>query len=395
MKSARCLVAWCIAMLAVVQAASRHDDDDDRPCGFPAIYNFGDSNSDTGATSAAFFPRAWPSGETFFHEPAGRTCDGRLIIDFIAEKLKLPYLDAYLDSIATGFETGANFATGGSTIRQQNESFLFASPFSLDVQLAQFINFKARTSGRLKFFSTAIKFKKPISRKELPNPKDFAKALYTIDIGQNDLSAGFRKLSHQQLLAAILDILTVFALQIQNLYNLTGARTFWIHNTGPIGCLPSTLINLPSPPPSAITLDEYGCVKEQNDMAKEFNKQLMEKVAQLRTQLPLAAITYVDVHAAKMDLIANSSSHGFVDPRKICCGYFRNGSLIVGCGRQLLVNGIALFGGSCEDPASHISWDGVHYTEAANRWIADRIIDGSLSDPPVSITRACRLKMSI
>lgn len=54
-------------------------------CDFPAIYNFGDSNSDTGANSAAFYPMASPCGETFFHRPAGRGCDGRLIIDFIGK----------------------------------------------------------------------------------------------------------------------------------------------------------------------------------------------------------------------------------------------------------------------------------------------------------------------
>lgn len=53
------------------------------PCDFPAIYNFGDSNSDTGGISAAFYPAGQPSGETFFHQPVGRASDGRLIIDFI------------------------------------------------------------------------------------------------------------------------------------------------------------------------------------------------------------------------------------------------------------------------------------------------------------------------
>jgi len=52
-------------------------------CDFPAIFNFGDSNSDTGCMSAAFYPAALPYGETFFHEAAGRASDGRLIIDFI------------------------------------------------------------------------------------------------------------------------------------------------------------------------------------------------------------------------------------------------------------------------------------------------------------------------
>lgn len=52
-------------------------------CTFPAIYNFGDSNSDTGGISASFVPIPAPYGEGFFHKPSGRDCDGRLIIDFI------------------------------------------------------------------------------------------------------------------------------------------------------------------------------------------------------------------------------------------------------------------------------------------------------------------------
>lgn len=45
--------------------------------------------------------------------------------------------------------------------------------------------------------------------------------------------------------------------------------------------------------------------------------------------------------------------------------------------------------GSCEDPSVMISWDGVHYTQAANEWISERIIDGSYSDPPIPLEMAC------
>lgn len=55
-----------------------------RICKFPAMYNFGDSNSDTGARSAALEQLLSPNGETtFFGKAAGRFCDGRLVIDFI------------------------------------------------------------------------------------------------------------------------------------------------------------------------------------------------------------------------------------------------------------------------------------------------------------------------
>lgn len=56
-------------------------------CDFPAVFNFGDSNSDTGGLSAAFGQAPPPNGETFFHGPVGRYSDGRLVIDFIGMRL--------------------------------------------------------------------------------------------------------------------------------------------------------------------------------------------------------------------------------------------------------------------------------------------------------------------
>lgn len=62
-----------------------------KSCNFPAIFNFGDSNSDTGGLSASLIPTTPPYGETFFHMPAGRFCDGRLTIDFIGTRLLFIY----------------------------------------------------------------------------------------------------------------------------------------------------------------------------------------------------------------------------------------------------------------------------------------------------------------
>jgi len=67
-------------------------------CNFPAIFNFGDSNSDTGGLAAAFVQPPPPYGETYFNRPAGRFSDGRLIIDFIGNYL-LTLLAFYLMDI--------------------------------------------------------------------------------------------------------------------------------------------------------------------------------------------------------------------------------------------------------------------------------------------------------
>lgn len=58
------------------------------PGPYNAIFNFGDSLSDTGnflASGALLFPviGKLPYGQTFFNRSTGRCSDGRLVIDFI------------------------------------------------------------------------------------------------------------------------------------------------------------------------------------------------------------------------------------------------------------------------------------------------------------------------
>ncbi|KAE8655750.1 GDSL esterase/lipase [Hibiscus syriacus] len=319
---------------------------DSYSCGFPAIYNFGDSNSDTGGISAAIYEILSPNGETFFGHPAGRA----------SEDLKLPYLSAYLDSVGTNFRHGANFATGGSSIRPPGYS-----PFNLGVQISQFIQFKARTTALYNQLSLDRRI--PLTISNLPRPAEFSQALYTFDIGQNDLAHGFQYTTIKQVLASIPDIIGHLSQAIHTLYN-EGARFFWVHNTGPIGCLPVSVSYEKMKP---WNLDKNGCVKLQNEVAMEFNRQLKDKIYQLREQHPFARFTYVDVYSAKYTLISDAMNLGFVEAVQFCCG---------NCWKNGRINGTG-YVNPCNHPSKHISWDGIHYSEAANRWVADRILNGS------------------
>jgi len=81
---ARLLLLVVLCPYAAVVSTGRYD-----PPGAPyytRLFSLGDSVSDTG-NLASVAPNdsvlAFPYGETFFHRPTGRFCDGRLIVDFI------------------------------------------------------------------------------------------------------------------------------------------------------------------------------------------------------------------------------------------------------------------------------------------------------------------------
>uniref|UniRef100_A0A7N0UVJ7 GDSL esterase/lipase n=1 Tax=Kalanchoe fedtschenkoi TaxID=63787 RepID=A0A7N0UVJ7_KALFE len=350
-------------------------------CKFPAVFNFGDSNSDTGGLSAAFGKAGAPAGETYFHRPAGRYSDGRLVIDFIAESFGLPYLSAYLDAVGSNFSHGANFATAGSTIRPMNSTLRQSgfSPFSLDAQNVQFNDFQRRSQMFDGVFKTL-----------LPKAEVFSKALYTFDIGQNDLTGGyFSNKTTDEVRQSVPDILDKFRTAVKNVY-FRGGRYFWIHNTGPVGCLPYIMDRLLIRAPD---VDKVGCATPFNQVAQYFNHKLKEAIVQLRKDLPEAAITYVDVYTAKYTLIRHARKYGFKDPLRACCGHGGkyNYNMHVGCGGTKTINGTqVVIAPSCKNPSAAINWDGVHYTEAANKWVFDTVSKGrAYADPPIPLKMAC------
>ncbi|CAL9009246.1 unnamed protein product [Prunus brigantina] len=128
-----------------------------------------------------------------------------------------------------------------------------------------------------------------------------------------------------------------FSLDVQSIYQ-HGGKYFWVHNTGPLGCLPRKLAGTA---PNAGNVDNHGCLKFLNDAAKAFNKQLHI--------LRRAIIVYVDMYNIKYDVIANSAKYG----------------------------------------SKFISWDGVHYTEAANKTFASKILSTNYSTPPIKLDYFC------
>lgn len=328
----------------------------------PLLINFGDSNSDTGGLLAgAGLPIGLPHGITFFHRGTGRFGDGRLVIDFFCEHLHLSYLSPYLDSLAPNFTSGVNFAVAGAMTLPP---FI---PFALDVQVRQFIRFKNRSLELLSQGSG-----------NFINEEGFQRAIYMIDIGQNDILQALyaSNLTYATVVTKIPSFLAEIKLAIQNLYQY-GGRKFWVHNTGPQGCVPKELALHAH---NDTDLDQIGCFRVHNDVAKDFNKGLLKVCKELRSVLKDATIVYVDVYTIKYNLFAKYKKYGFEKPFKACCGYGgepNNYNAKATCGQP----GYSI----CDNVSSAIIWDGVHYTEAANRVVATSILSTHYSTPAVSV----------
>lgn len=86
-----------------------------------------------------------------------------------------------------------------------------------------------------------------------------------------------------------------------------GGKNFWVHNTGPIGCLPKSLTTYNK---YKDDYDEHGCLRSLNEGAKIFNDKLYLLCEKLRDEMKNITIVYLDVYSIKYDLIANSSNYG-------------------------------------------------------------------------------------
>lgn len=57
-----------------------------------------------------------------------------------------------------------------------------------------------------------------------------------------------------------------------------------------------------------------------------------------------------------------------------CCGNKQYPDRVLCGGKATLPNKQIIHGTGCKDPSKYISWDGIHYTEAANQLVANQII---------------------
>ncbi|KAL9242138.1 hypothetical protein vseg_016169 [Gypsophila vaccaria] len=330
-----------------------------------AIYQFGDSISDTGnlirldplSTNCGI----WPYGQTFFHKPTGRCSDGLLIIDFFAKFMNIPMVDAYLDKDGN-FTHGVNFAVAGAT--------------ALDVSfLKEKYNIDAPTNLSL---SVQLNWFKSHLHSLYPNLSErrskFGKDLFFMgEVGGNDYNFAFLQgISLPNVYKMVPLVVQTIKYAVEEIIDL-GATQIAIPGNFPIGCMPIYLTFFKTN--DLNVYDEMKCLKEYNKHAQFHNDQLKQAIVELQKGHPNATIIYLDYFGALKEILQNATLLGFDEStkQKACCGVYDgeyNVKMDVYCG----------YDGSsvCENPQEHVSWDGTHLTHEAYHVIAKKLMSSIL-----------------
>ncbi|XP_012443786.1 GDSL esterase/lipase At1g28580 [Gossypium raimondii] len=336
---------------------------------FTSIFSFGDSLTDTGnlhqlslseskKLSHFDFP---PYGRTFFGYPTGRCSDGRLVIDFIAEDFGLPFLPPYFEGEngkPRNLENGVNFAIAGATALD-------------DVFFKERGIHNPLTNGSLGVQLGYFKDVLPSFCSSSSDCKDFLKKSLIVmgEIGGNDYNYAFLQGKNTvEILHFVPVVVDTIASAIAELIGL-GAVTILVPGNLPIGCSPAYLTYF-----QGSDMADYdpltGCITWLNQFSEFHNEQLQEKLDQVRKLHRNVNIIYADYYNTAMRFYHSLNQFGFTETLRACCGgggrY--NYSSSMACGDLPLTT-------SCNDPSSHVSWDGLHYTEATYRWISKGVLE--------------------
>ena len=362
------------------------------------LFMFGDSLSDTGnlqlsdpsnpATSLGD-----PYGVSYFKHPAGRYSDGRLVIDFLAEGLGLPFLppiQSLLTANNISSKHGVNFAYAGATARAE----AVVTPFHLQRQVAQFLDFKLNATGPRSSNNDSA------AAVVVPSPQDFDDAMYIIHVGGNDLFYAYSidGLSPAQVVDTVVpESVAAIVSSISSLYN-AGARNFLLFNQPPQGCAPAVLTVMGAP---NATRDEYECLADFNMVARVFNQSLHDAIDSLRTRsdhpVEGANIYVGDYYDVNYDIVSNPGSFGFWNDTilRASCGVGEpyNYNPLISCGHNgTLPDGTVVDlrnAATLADPSQLIFWDGVHFTEAFYKIVAQTFLRGDNVTPSLNLTQSC------
>lgn len=298
---------------------------------YPAIYSFGDSLSDVGnaliASTIAKDPVPLPA---FYFD--GRFSNGPNWVDDLAAKLGLSVSPSL--TIPPGNDFAFGGAQTGETIANPPVVGGQSTPIGLTDQVA--------------FFKTVD-----------PSPK--SGALYTLDIGANDILDALDGVTKGTISPS--DLTTTFL--DQAVANTVGAIT-GLYNDGMRSLLYYEVPDLSDVPDYEALGPTLSA--EAGALALDFNTDVLSEVKAL--SLPGLTVFDVPIFSTLDQIVASPSAFGLTNATTPCFS-----------------GDFATTGSVCADPNQYLFWDGEHPTAAANSLTADLAFDvltGTPGDPPAA-----------
>ncbi|KAK6160320.1 hypothetical protein DH2020_003701 [Rehmannia glutinosa] len=318
---------------------------------FSKVYAFGDSDTDTGN---AHFLGANIQGEIKVN------ISSRLVVDFLCDALSLPPVCPYKDPSAN-FKDGVNFAISGSTalspdyFSRKNVSSLIwkGVPLSFQTQIDWFNKYLNQSKGNGK--STG-KF-------------DTDNSLFWI--------GGMGGSDYTSVLGPSVSLHSLAEISVKNVRKLlqtllaNGAKYVVVQGLPPVGCLPFHMSLCP-----LHNLDRMGCAATINAGIMTHNQILQWELEKLRKTYPKCSILYADAWNAFLTIAMNTKKYQIEEPFKACCGCGA-GKYNFDKNRLCGASGTSV----CKDPHKYISWDGIHFTEAMHKHLADLFFNQGFCHP--------------
>ncbi|KAJ1262068.1 hypothetical protein BS78_09G079000 [Paspalum vaginatum] len=347
----------------------------------PAFFVIGDSTADVGTNNyLGTLARAdrEPYGRDFdTHRPTGRFSNGRIPVDYLAERLGLPFVPPYLEqnmrtgaagvglANVDGMIQGVNYASAAAGIISSSGSDL-----GMHVSLTQQVQQVEDTYEQLS-----------LALGETAAADLFRRSVFFVSIGSNDFIHYYlRNVSGVQMRYHPWEfnklLVSTMRQEIKNLYSIN-VRKLILMGLPPVGCAPHFL-------------EEYGsqtgeCIDYINNVVIEFNYALRHMSSEFISQHPDSMISYCDTFEGSVDILNNRERYGFVTTTDACCGLGKYGGLIMCVLPQM----------ACSDASSHVWWDEFHPTDAVNRILADNVWSGQHAKMcyPVDLQQMVKLKL--
>ncbi|KDP40649.1 hypothetical protein JCGZ_24648 [Jatropha curcas] len=313
-------------------------------CSAQYFFIFGDSLWDPGnnqyITPGEKIPSYYPPyGTTFFNHSTGRFSDGRVVPDFIAIKLKLPFIPPVLEPNAD-LTNGASFASGGAGVFDSNPNAM-----NLENQIGNF---------------TAVAKMWNETLGEAEANKRLKEAVYMVAMGGNDyFSFTFQNpnATFLELKQYVNEVVGNITIQVKEIYNI-GARKFMFQNVAPIGCLPMFK--------QQFNISGDGCAQLPLTLSVLHNEALTEMANTLANEYPDFTYSIFDYFTAIGQRISNPKDFGFEVGKIACCGDGSHRASNCGSFPYCV----------CSNASNYVFFDGGHNSEAANNQMAELMWSG-------------------